>query len=77
MDFGTKLIQITNYSTTFKGLAVAVAGLAGLGFWYYMKTKWNEPESFGFKVFHWFSVFVIFFGLYVLLFRPGWWKLPY
>ena len=74
---GVKLIMFMNSSTLFKGASVALAGLVALGVWYYMKTKWKEPDSFGFKVFFYFSVFVILYGLFILLFRPGWWKLPY
>ena len=76
-NLGVKLVMFMNFSPVFKGLSVALAGLIGLGFWYYMKTKWKEPGSFGFKVFFCFTIFVIFYGLYILVFQPGWWKLPY
>lgn len=76
-DFFTTFVQITNMSPTFKGIATMIAGGVALLFWRWMKVKWNEPESVGSKVFFWFSVFVVVYGLYILVFQPGWWKLPY
>jgi len=76
-DLGARIIMFTNTSPIFKGLSVMIAGLIALGFWYYMKKRWSEPESAGFTFFLWFSVFVILYGLFILVVRPGWWKLPY
>jgi hypothetical protein len=76
-DFGAKLIMFMNTNPMFKGLAVTIAGLIALGFWYYMKQRWNEPDSKGARIFFYFSIFVILYGLFILLFRPQWWKLPY
>jgi hypothetical protein len=76
-ELGIKILMFTNTSPIFKGLSVMIAGIVALLFWYYMKKRWGEPESFGFKVFFWFSVFVILYGLYILIFKPDWWALPY
>lgn len=76
-DFGLKIIEITNMSPTFKGIATMIAGGVALVFWRWMKTKWNEPDSVGFKVFFYFSIFVVAYGLFILVFQPNWWKLPY
>ena len=76
-DLLTAFVQITNMSPTFKGIATMIAGGVALLFWWWMKKKWNEPESMGFRVFFYFAVFVVLYGLYVLMFQPGWWKLPY
>lgn len=75
-ELGVKIIQITNLSPVFKGIATILVGVIALSFVLYMKRK-GEAESVGFKVFTYLSIFIILFGLYILIFRPGWWKLPY
>jgi len=76
-DILTSFVQITNMNPTFKGLATMIAGAVALLFWRWMKVKWGEPDSVGFKVFFYFAVFVVLYGLYVLVSQPNWWKLPY
>ena len=76
-EFTANLIVFMNQNPIFKGLSVIIAGLVGLLFWLYMKDRWKEPESFGFKVFLYFTIFVILYGAWILIVRPGWWKLPY
>jgi uncharacterized membrane protein len=76
-DLSLKIVQITNLSPTFKGIAVAVVGAVALCFWYWMKKRWNEPDSFGFRVFLYFSILVLLYGLFILIFQPPFWKLPY
>lgn len=76
-DFGVKFIQLTNMNPTFKGVAVALVGLMALFFAYWMRARWREPLKGGFLVFIGFSIFVILFGLYILLLQPRWWQLPY
>jgi len=75
-ELGVKIIQITNMSPVFKGIATILAGVIALSFVLYMKKK-GEPESIGVKVFTYISIFIILFGLYILIFKPGWWELPY
>jgi hypothetical protein len=74
---GANILLFMNTSPVFKGLSVIIAGLIALLFWYYMKKRWGEPDSFGYKAFFYFSVFVVLYGLYILMFRPDWWALPY
>jgi len=77
MEAGLKILMFMNTSPIFKGVSVIIVGLFGLLFWRYMKNRWQEPDSLGFKFFLWFSVFIVLYGAYILAFQPGWWKLPY
>ena len=76
-DWGVTFIQITNMSPIFKGLSVTIVGLLALLFSWYMKEKWKEPLKGGFLVYIGISVFILLYGLFVLIFQPQWWKLPY
>lgn len=76
-DWGVKFIQFTNMSPIFKGASVTVVGLLALLFALWMKERWKEPLKGGFLVFISLSVFIILYGLYILIFQPQWWKLPY
>jgi hypothetical protein len=76
LNFGDRLIIITNLSPIFKGSATLFIGVLALFFALYMKKK-GEPEGIGIKVFIGLSIFIIIYGLYILLFRPDWWLLPY
>lgn len=71
-----KIVQFTE-SALFKGPALIVLGLLALLFAWWMKKKWNEPTSLGYRIFIGLAVFIILFGLYILAFQPQWWKLPY
>ncbi|MFA4843440.1 MAG: hypothetical protein WC632_00630 [Candidatus Margulisiibacteriota bacterium] len=76
-DFGVSLIQLTNYSPIFKGGAIVLVGLCALLFAYWLKARWKEPLEGRFLVFIGVACFVTLFGLFVLIFQPQWWKLPY
>ena len=76
-EFGTKLIQFTNYSPIFKGGAVAAVGLVALLFALWMNRRWKEPLRGRFLVFIGVASFVTLYGLFVLIFQPQWWRLPY
>ncbi|OGC21277.1 hypothetical protein A2291_06260 [candidate division WOR-1 bacterium RIFOXYB2_FULL_42_35] len=76
-DWGATLIQITNLSPTFKGAAVTIVGLLALLFASWMHKRWQEPLKGGFLVFIGISIFIVFYGLFLLIMRPEWWKLPY
>jgi len=76
-EWGVKFIQITNMNPTFKGGAVLIAGLLGLLFALWMNRRWKEPLTGGFLVFIALAVFVTLYGLFILIFQPLWWKLPY
>jgi len=72
-----QLSQLTNFIPLFKGPALIILGLLALLFAWWMKKKWNEPSSFGYWVFVGLAVFIVLFGLFILLFQPQWWRLPY
>ncbi|MFA5839772.1 MAG: hypothetical protein WC890_03835 [Candidatus Margulisiibacteriota bacterium] len=73
----TNLMTIINMSPLFKGASVVLVGLLALLFAWFMKEKWKEPVEGGFKIFIVLSAFIVLFGLFILLFQPPWWKLPY
>jgi uncharacterized membrane protein HdeD (DUF308 family) len=76
-EFGVKIIQFTNMNPVFKGSSVAIVGLLALLFAMWMRARWKEPLKGGFIVFIGLAVFIVFYGLYILIFQPQWWKLPY
>ena len=76
-EFNVKLAQVTNFSPIFKGSAVLIIGLLALLFAWWMQKRWKEPLQGGFKVFIGVAVFIVLFGLFILVFQPQWWKLPY
>ena len=76
-DWGANLIMTMNMNPAFKGGMVAITSLVALLFAFWMKKRWNEPASSGFVMFVSLAVFCLVFGLFVLIFQPQWWKLPY
>jgi uncharacterized membrane protein HdeD (DUF308 family) len=76
-NFNVKLMQITNMSPLFKGSAVLIIGIFALLFAWWMHKRWKEPLQGGFLIFIGVAIFVVFFGLFILVFQPQWWKLPY
>ncbi|NQT30670.1 MAG: hypothetical protein HQ596_08870 [Candidatus Saganbacteria bacterium] len=76
-DIGLICIQYTNTSPVFKGAAVAMVGILALLFAFWMKEKWKEPLKGGFIVFIAIALFALAYGLFLLIFRPNWWALPY
>lgn len=76
-ELGIKIIAFTSTSPLFKGAAVTVAGLLALCFAWWMKARWREPLKGGFLVYLCLSVFITLYGLFILVFQPQWWKLPY
>ena len=76
-EFGVKLVQFTNMNPVFKGSSVIIAGLLALLFAFWMRWRWKEPVRGGFLVFIGLSIFIVLYGLYILIFQPQWWKLPY
>ena len=72
-----KFIQFTDMSPIFKGGSVTIVGLFALLFALWMHRRWKEPLRGGFLVFIGVSIFIVLFGLYILIFQPQWWKLPY
>ena len=76
-EFGVQFIQFINMSPFFKGTFIVVVGLVALLFAWWMNKRWNEPLKNGFLVFIGLSIFIVLYGLFILIFQPQWWKLPY
>ncbi|OGB90784.1 hypothetical protein A2625_07055 [candidate division WOR-1 bacterium RIFCSPHIGHO2_01_FULL_53_15] len=76
-EWGVRFIEFTNLSPVFKGGSVALVGLVALLFAFWMNKRWREPRKGGFLVFIGVAAFVALYGLFVLIFQPQWWKLPY
>ncbi len=76
-EFGTKIIIFTDRNPIFKGGAVMIVGLLALLFAMWMQRRWKEPVRGGFWVFIAVSIFIVLYGLFILIFQPHWWNLPY
>ncbi len=76
-EWAVRFVEVTNMNPTFKGASVALVGLLALLFAYWMNRRWKEPLQGGFLVFAGVAAFIVLFGLFVLIFQPQWWKLPY
>ena len=76
-DLGTKIIQITSMSPIFKGLLTLIVGMLALLFVWYMKKRKNEPDSIGFRIYTALAIFIVLYGLFILLVQPEWWLPPY
>ncbi|MDD5593885.1 MAG: hypothetical protein PHG97_04005, partial [Candidatus Margulisbacteria bacterium] len=72
-----KFVQLTNMNPIFKGASVTVVGLIAILFALWMMRRWKEPLNGGFLVFIGVSIFIVLYGLFVLIFQPQWWRLPY
>jgi hypothetical protein len=72
-----KIVQFTNFSPIFKGGGTIIVGLLALLFALYMKNRRKEPATLSYNLFLGLSIFVILYGLFILIFRPAWWVLPY
>ncbi|MCX5751335.1 MAG: hypothetical protein NT099_06690 [Candidatus Saganbacteria bacterium] len=75
MDLGAQIIVITNTSPFFKGIAVIIAG--ALALWFARSYKADKEEDFGRKVFTYLAIFIILYGIFLLVLRPQWWNPPY
>jgi len=64
-------------SPAFKGITVIIAGLISLGFCYWMVKRWKEPMSWQFRIFIGLSIFIVLYGLFILIFQPQWWIPPW
>jgi len=62
---------------TFKGIIVIIVGLIALAFSYWMVKKWKEPMSWQFRIFIGLSIFIVLYGLFILIFQPQWWQPPW
>jgi len=71
-----KFIQFSA-GPVFKGASVAIVGLIALLFALWMSRRWKEPLRGGFIVFIGLSIFIVLYGLFILIFQPNWWALPY
>ncbi|MFA6170282.1 MAG: hypothetical protein WCW67_07755 [Candidatus Margulisiibacteriota bacterium] len=71
------IVQFTNTSPFFKGFGALIVGVAALLFAWWMRKRWQEPLAGGFKVFIGLAVFIVLYGLFILVFQPHWWNPPY
>ena len=76
-ELGDKLIVFSNLSPIFKGSSITLAALVALFFAYWMRERWQEPVRGGFLVFISLAGFTLLYGLFILIFQPHWWVLPY
>jgi len=76
-QWGIDFIKFTNMSPIFKGGSTLTVGLIALLFAFWMHKRWKEPLEWRFLIFIGVAAFVTLFGLFVLVFQPQWWKLPY
>jgi sensor histidine kinase regulating citrate/malate metabolism len=74
---GIVFFTFMNTSPVFKGAAVIIVGLVALGFSYWMVKRWKEPMSWQFMIFIGLSIFVVLYGLFILIFQPQWWQPPW
>jgi hypothetical protein len=74
---GTSFLIFTNTSPLFKGVAVIIVGLIGLSFSYWMVKRWKEPMSWQFMIFTGLSIFIVLYGLFILILQPQWWIPPW
>ncbi|MBU0573825.1 MAG: hypothetical protein KKH83_05055 [Candidatus Margulisbacteria bacterium] len=81
MEYGSKfgiwLIEISDRSPLFKGSALLALALLAFAFAYFARKKLGEPAGFGYYLFMAVSVFILFYGSFILIARPNWWALPY
>jgi hypothetical protein len=76
-DLVIKIVQFTSFNPLFKGASVVIASLLALLFAGFMYWRWKEPLRGGFLVFIGLALVALVFGLYILVFQPAWWQLPY
>ena len=76
-DWGVQFIQVTNTSPIFKGLSVTITGLIALLFAFWMVKRWQQPLKGGFLAFISLAVFIVLYGLFILILQPHWWQPPY
>lgn len=73
----TELIVFMNTSPIFKGTSVLIVGIIALLFSWWMIKKWKEPLTWQFMIFIGLSVFIVLYGLFILIFQPQWWIPPW
>ena len=69
--------QFTNFSHLFKGLGMVLLASFALLFAYWMDKKWKDPKTTYYYIFVALAVFILLYGMFILVFRPNWWSLPY
>jgi len=74
---GTNFLIFTNTSPVFKGISVTIAGIIALIFCWWMIKKWKEPLTWQFRIFIGLSIFIVLYGLFILIFQPQWWTPPW
>jgi hypothetical protein len=76
-EIGVKFVKFTNQSPLFKGETTLLVGLIALAFAWWMRKRWQEPLEWRFLLFIGVASFITLYGIFVLIFQPQWWKLPY
>lgn len=75
-ELGVKIIRFVATSPIFKGVGLIVLGLLAILFALYFR-RLSKKSILGFYIFIGISVFLILYGVFLLIVRPDWWKLPY
>lgn len=74
---GIDFLVFMNTSPIFKGVSVLIVGIIALLFSYWMVKRWKESISWQFMIFTGLAIFIVFYGLYILIFQPAWWVPPW
>ena len=74
-EIGLKLITFMSQRPVFKGWALIILGLLALLFAWVYKGKGNKIEG-SLWVFILVAVFILVFGIWILIFSPQWWLPP-
>jgi hypothetical membrane protein len=75
-ELGVKILSFAATSPIFKGAGLIVLGILAVLFGLYFK-RLNKENVWGFYLFIGISIFMILYGIFLLILRPDWWKLPY
>ncbi|MBU0687172.1 MAG: hypothetical protein KKB81_04915 [Candidatus Margulisbacteria bacterium] len=76
-ELGIRIIEFTNTSPIFKGGATTLVGVIALIFVLLFMRKTKRTWELGQKVFLALAIFIILYGLYILILQPQWWNPPY
>ena len=76
MAWLTNWVKYANESPLFKGSMLCLIALLALTFAWWRKERGEQLQG-GFLVFTIVALFILFFGLFLLVFQPHWWNPPY
>jgi hypothetical protein len=69
-------ITYSSQSPIFKGSSLCLIALCALAFAWWRKERGEKLQG-GFLVFSATALFILLFGLFLLIFQPHWWNPPY